>query len=292
MKAATTMALPLPLGAIESLTLRQLTNKDSAVILKFLDERSTKTVIMSGFIRDNGLVSPLNRGKFYACYDERERIKGVALIGHLTLFETRTDAAIEAFARLAQNCPRTRVLLGEKEKLELFWQHYATSGQQPRLVSYELLFEKRRPSEAFEAVEGLRQATMHDIELLIPAIAGMAFEESGINPASVDPAGFRQRLARRIKQGRVWVWMEQGELIFNAIVIAETPEAVYLEGIYVSPANRGKGYGLRCMSQLSQRLLMRTKVVCGFVNQQNKAALPFYQKAGYVFCTPYSKIYL
>lgn len=286
------MALPLPLSAIESLTIQPLANEHSAAILTFLDERPTNTVIMSGLIRDNSLVSQLNRGTFYACYDERGHVKGVALVGHLTLFETRTDAAIAAFARTTQNCPRTRILLGEKEKLELFWQHYATGGQTPRVISDELLFEMRRPPQAYQLVDGLRQATTDDIELLLPTIAGMVFEESGIHPMNVDPVGFCQRLTRRVEQGRVWVWMKRGELLFSAMIVADTPRAIYLEGIYVSPAHRGKGYGLRCMSQLNQRLLMSTQAICGFVNQQNTAAVPFYQKAGYDFCTPYSKIYL
>ena len=63
--------------------------------------------MMAGFIRDNGVVSPLNRGTFYACRDVAGRLEGVAHIGHATLVEARSEAALSAFAHLAQRYPRT-----------------------------------------------------------------------------------------------------------------------------------------------------------------------------------------
>src|SRR5436309_3200537 len=78
----------------------------------------------------------------------------------------------------------------------------------------------------------LRQATLDDIEQIMPVHAQIAFEESGVNPLERDPEGFRRRTARRIEQGRVWVWTEGGRLIFKADVIADTPEAIYIEGVY------------------------------------------------------------
>ena len=88
----------------------------------------------------------------------------------------------------------------------------------------------------------------------------------------MDAAGFRKRCARRIQQGRVWVAIENGRLEFKADVVSETPEVVYLEGVYVSPEHRGNGYGSRCLTQLTNHLLERTKSVCVLVNETNSAA--------------------
>ena len=82
-------------------------------------------VYMSGFIRDNGLVSPLNRGTFYACRDEAGRIEGVALIGHVTQLDVRTDRAMKAFASAAQACPAVHVVMGESTSVREFWRHYS-----------------------------------------------------------------------------------------------------------------------------------------------------------------------
>ena len=71
----------------------------------------------------------------------------------------------------------------------------------------------------------------------------MAEAESGTNPLEVDPEGFRARCARRIEMGRVWVLERDGQLLFKADIMADTPEVVYLEGIWVSQTERGKGLG-------------------------------------------------
>ena len=276
-----------------AVSVKQLTNADVTEVLAFLAERPLHTVCMSSMIRDNGMESPLNRGNFYACRDHEGQLEGVALIGHATVFETRTDEALAAFARIAQNEPRAFMLMGEQEKVQLFWQYYSAEGSSsPRLVCRELLFEQRWPVEVREAVRGLRQATLDDIELVVPVHAEMAYDESGVNPLEVDPIGFRMRCARRIEQGRVWVLIENGRLIFKADAQAETPQVIYLEGVYVNPQDRGKGYGLRCLSQLSRGMLARAGAICLLVNENNRKAHVLYSSAGYKLCGYYDTIFL
>jgi len=130
------------------------------------------------------------------------------------------------------------------------------------------------------------------LNLIMPVHAEMAFEESGVNPLERDPVGFRLRCARRIEQERVWVWSEGGNLIFKADIISDTPEVIYLEGLYVHPEERGKGYGLRCLSQLGRSLLARAGSVCVLVNEQNQRGQNFYRRAGYKLQSCYDTIYL
>jgi predicted GNAT family acetyltransferase len=271
--------------------LQKLTNTDADEILAFLAERPLHTIIMAGFINDNGVVSVLNRGDFYACRNEQEQLEGVALIGHITLFEARTDAALEAFAHAARSCTRIAILAGEQEKLEQFWEHYAAHGQSPRQLSREFLYVQHDFAD-MQATGNVRQASMDDVELLLPVYAGMVSEASGVNPLASDPLGFRLRLVRRIEQGRVLVWIEQAELLFTASIISDTPTVNYIEGVYVNPAHRGKGYGLRCMSQVSKKLMARTRAICGFVNERNRAAQALYRRAGYQLDSCYKKIYV
>jgi GNAT superfamily N-acetyltransferase len=282
----------MPNSAAHSLQAELLTNDHKAETLAFLSERPLHTVYLAGYILDNGVVSPLNRGSFYGYRNSEGRLEGVALIGHATLFEARTPEAVAAFAQLAQGCSRSHMLLGEMEKVESFWDHYAAGGQSPRLMCRELLFELRFPVEVKKPVKGLRRATLRDLEMILPVQAEMARLESGINPMEKDPQGFRMRCARRIEQGRVWVLVEDGQLIFKADIMSDTPEVVYLEGIYIAPEERGKGYGLRCLSQLSRHLLAHAKSICLLVNEMNEAAHGFYQKAGYKMTALYDTIFL
>ena len=260
--------------------------------LDFLAVRPLHTVFMAGLIRDNGVVSPSNRGTFHACRDRAGRLEGVALIGHHTLVEARSEEAMVAFARFAQGCSLTHLIRGEQEKVELFWRHYAEGVRAPRRVCRELLLELRQPAAAREAVPGLRPAAPADIENVMRVNGAMAFAESGVNPLHSDAEGFRLRTLRRIEQGRVWLWAEGGRLVFKADIMADTPEAVYLEGVYVRPDERGKGHGTRCLSQLGRLLLARTRTLCLVVNEQHEAARAFYVNAGFEPRGNYDTIYL
>ena len=66
-------------------------DEDRTEVLAFLRIRPVHTVVMASFINDNGLESDLNRGAFFAYRDEAGKLEGVALLGHTTLIEARSD---------------------------------------------------------------------------------------------------------------------------------------------------------------------------------------------------------
>ncbi|MFP5264390.1 MAG: GNAT family N-acetyltransferase [Blastocatellia bacterium] len=274
------------------LTLLPLAEEDEAETLRFLSARPLHTVFMAGFIHDNGLVSPSNRGTFYGARNEQGQLEGVALIGNVTLTEANSDAALAAFARLARQSPHTNVILGEQEKVERFWGHFSEDGRAPRRMLRQLLLEQRWPIEMRECVSELRPATLDDLPALLPVYGEMVFEERGVNPMERDPEGFSSRWARRVEMGRVWVWMKGRKLVFNADVICDTTDVIYLEGVYVHPQERGRGYGLRCLSQLSSNLLKRTGSLCLLVNERNRGAQALYRAAGFKMRAYYDSIYL
>jgi predicted GNAT family acetyltransferase len=182
--------------------------------------------------------------------------------------------------------------MGEKDKIEAFWTHYARDGQAFRLACREWLLEQCWPVERSEEVSDLRPATRDDISLVLPAQAEMAVTECGVNPLEIDPMGFRGRCLRRIERGRVWVTVRDERLAFKADIMAETPEMIYLEGVYVDRRERGRGYGRRCLLQLGRILLSRSRSICLLVNELNAEAKAFYLSAGYRFRSHYETIYL
>ncbi len=265
---------------------------DQTEVLEFLSGRPIHTVFMASLISDNGLVSPLNRGSFFGCRNENGRLEGVALIGHATLMETESEECIQAFAQVARDYPPAHLIRGEQQKVKSFWGHYAASNRAPRLLCSEHLLEHDSGPANFLAVPGLRQATLADLEQIVTINASMAFAESCTNPLTRDPKGFRERSARRINQDRNWVWIENGRVIFKADIIAETSDVIYLEGIYIDPEQRGKGYGLRCVSQLTHLLLARASTISLTVNEKFSDLQAFYRKAGYKVFSRYDTIYL
>ena len=276
----------------ESVQVERLANSDAAEVIEFLSQRPIHTVAMLSMIRDNGIVSAFNRGTFYGCRDFNGRLEGVALVGHATLMETVSDRALAALAQIARECPNTHLIMGEKQRVADFWSHYSETGRRQRLACREWLFELTLPVGAREPIAGLRPATVAEIDIVMPVQAELAYAESGINPTQVDPEGFRERCLRRIEQGRTWVVVENGILVFKADVISKTPEVIYLEGIWLREDCRNRNLGTRFMSELMRRLLENTKSVCLLVNETNEWAQGFYRKCGFNFRATYETIFL
>jgi ribosomal protein S18 acetylase RimI-like enzyme len=267
-----------------------LSDEHRGETLAFLGERPLHTVILAGLLREHGASVPAPRGTFYGCRNRRDQLEGVALVGRATMFEARTGAALAAFAALARQTPSVQMIMGEEAGMKEFWSHYAAGGRKPRIFCHDLFYEFTRSNG--DRGGKLRQATLDDLEQIVSAHAEMVREELGVNPLDTDPDGFRQRCAQRVGRGKVWALIENGDLIFKADVVTETPEAAYLEGVWVRPDYRREGYGRRCWKELSSALLERLPSFCGFVNAENSAAHAFYDQAGGTLLGKYDKVYL
>jgi predicted GNAT family acetyltransferase len=284
--------VPTLSAAFTELNVELLTVDTETEVLAFLSQRPIHTVAMQSFIHDNGLESPLNRGRFYGYRDVNGRLEGVALVGHATLLETVSDRALRALSLVARDCSYTHMIMGEKDRIADFWLSYSESGQQPRLACREWLLEIQASDLTIDTVAGLRLASEDELEFVLPIQAQLALEESGVDPSKVDPDGFRKRCLRRIQQQRTWVLFENGKLIFKADVISETSHVIYLEGVWVREEARNDGAGTRCMAELSRRLLTKVNSLCLLANELNLPALAFYRKCGFRFRATYETLFL
>src|SRR4029453_16276330 len=231
-RTSTALVAPLPVdfSPLEKtdVSVQPLTPGSESEVIQFLNQRPLHTVAMVSLIRDNGLVSPLNRGTFYGCRDVNGYLEGVALIGHATLLETVSSRALRALAKIARDCPNTHMIMGEEDRINELWSYCSNAGQQMRLACNESLLEFSYPIEVHSGAPKLRLATAEELDFVMPVQAEMAFEESGVDPRKVDPEGFRRRCLRRIEQGRTWVVFEDRKLMFKADIISETSDVVYL----------------------------------------------------------------
>ena len=261
--------------------LLQMFAESEEAVLEFLSQRPIQTVAMAGFIRDNGMVSRHNRGTFYGYWNSKQELEGVALIGHATLFEARSVAAVKAFATLAKKWNDIHLIMAEQSSVREFLHYYSDGGQSVRHSHQQILFETGRSPRQHGEVHYLRRATVNDLHLILPVHAEMCRAESGVDPLASDSSGFRRRYARRLKQNRTYVWVEGGELKFKADVISHTPEATYLEGIWINPNISGTGKALLCLSHVVGRLLNRSQSICLLTNVTNGNAVRLYEKAGF-----------
>ena len=276
------MQSPMMAPAPDMNRLCELRKDQTAEVLSFLAERPVHTVVMTSFINDNGLESQLNRGTFFGYRSEKGELEGVALIGHSTLVEARTDEAMQALAIAARHSETPiHLIMSDGKAAETFWGYFAGNINKPRLTCTEELFELRFPFLVTQCGWEVRYATLDELEQVAQAQAEVALIESGVDPMDRDREGFLKRVARRIEQDRVFVVVEDGKLIFKADVVARTSDTAYLEGIYVDPAQRGKGVGPNCLREVGLRLLNEVQNVCLLSNVDMKNAHKSFFRAGF-----------
>lgn len=259
-----------------------LTNENETEVLTFLKKRPVHTVCMMSYIKDNGLEGAENRGKYYGFRSVCGKLEGVALIGHTTLIEARSDDALVTFAEVARNSETSiKMMMSNGAAIERFWNYFADASQKPRLVCTELLFEIGFPFAVQNCDWDIRLAKVEELDQIAEAHAEVAFVESGVNPLETDREGFLKRCTTRIEKERTFVVFENGKLVFKADIVAETEDVIYLEGIYVSPEYRGRGIGSRCLAKLSLDLLNRVENVSLLSNVDFTDAHKMFTKAGY-----------
>ena len=73
------------------------------------------------------------------------------------------------------------------------------------------------------ATQGCVPPTLDDLELLMPACAAAHEQELGVDPMRRDAGGLSLAHARQIEDGRSWLWVEDGTILFKAEASAWTP---------------------------------------------------------------------
>jgi len=172
-----------------------------------------------------------------------------------------------------------RMIIGEEQAVDELWADAGPSMPRPR---------DDRPGQPVYVIDdppaagetGLRAATLDDLDLLVPACAAAHSEEIGIDPMRRDPDGFRWRTRMQIEDGRSWIWLADGVILFKAEASAWTPSAVQLQQVWVDPQARNRGNAQRGMRDLCRSLLARVPAVCLFVRPENDVAIHVYEAIG------------
>lgn len=248
-------------------------------ILRFCAKDPIERVFLEDVARRGG-------GRFVGLSVKRE----LHALCHLGVNAVPSGQGCGAFAReVVRSAPR--MLIGEAGAVSELWE--ATRSRLPRPREDrpgQPVFLIREPPPPVES--GLRTATIDDLELLLPACAAAHQEELGIDPMRRDPEGFRWRTRSQIEQGRSWLWVEDGVILFKAEASAWTPSAVQLQQVWVDLAVRRRGYGARGLSQLCRLLLRKVPAVCLFVRAENIAAIRLYETIGMEHVLDYRSLLL
>jgi GNAT superfamily N-acetyltransferase len=222
-------------------------------------------------------------GRFTALEDDR-RLVALCYVGANVVPSGRGCAALGRAAAAS-----ARMIFGEATAVDVFWGAARRDLPEPR---------EDRPGQPVYAIHeppppaatGLRAAVPGDLPLLLPACAAAHEVELGPESLERDTDGFRWRTEAQIVQGRSWIWVENGTILFKAEASAWTPSAVQLQQVWVDPAARNRGYAKRGLADLCRLLLARVPTVCLFVRRENAPAIRVYEAVGMSFQLTYRSL--
>jgi GNAT superfamily N-acetyltransferase len=213
-------------------------------------------------------------GRFVA-FAERDRLTALCHVG------ANVVPSGEGCGRFAQAATRgrARMIIGDERAVSELWEQAAKTMSPPREDRpHQPVYVTEEPPEPGDT--NLRAATADDFSLLVPACAAAHKDEIGIDPMLRDAEGFRWRTRTQIEEGRSWVWIENGAILFKAEASAWTPSAVQLQQVWVDPPFRNRKYGQRGMRDLIRLLLRKVPTVCLFVRSENAPAIRVYEAVG------------
>lgn len=291
---AHTRIAPEGYPAVRTQAVRELAETDLQQAIGLLSNDPLHGVHLRSMLEDNGLSHPTNRGRFYG-YFEDEQLVGLALLGHAIMIYARPEVEPESLAFFAKKAMETNVtgnvIYGPFHQVEAFWSHLEKWGRESRMVRDLRWYVCRKPHLAVESLQ-LRRASLDELEPIIEAQAKMFEEETGTDPRTADPEGFRRRVAERIERNRTWVKIENNEVIFKAELQSVSPEVVYLEGVWTREDQRTKGIAKSCLTELAHRLLRQHKMLCLAVEPEEEFAIKLYEQVGFVHTEQFQARYL
>ena len=232
-------------------------------------------------------VARRGQGRFAALSD---RSRELTALCHLGTNLVPSGTGCEAFSDLAAKSG-ARMLIGEEGAVSDLWDAARKKLPEARLDRPgQPVYTISEPPP--EGGTGLKQATFADLPLLVPACAAAHQEELGVDPLRRDPNGFRSRTRLQVEEGRSWLWVEDGVILFKAEASAWTPSAVQLQQVWTDPPVRRQGFAGRALSDLIRLLLASTPSVCLFVRAENSAAIRLYESVGMYHVLDYRSVLL
>lgn len=216
------------------------------------------------------------------------RLEAILMIGPLggTALEVRYPGAYAPLAAAAAAAElRPRHIVGSEDVTEPFWSAYERHAtgliwtrREPVLVTGEADLCAAPATERRATLEPARSA---DVVQLAENSAEQHREDLHDDRAAADAAGFIERHAKDVRDGRWWVARERGRIVFQVHVGAASAQTVQLGGVFVPQDVRARGWATAGVRGMCARLLRRYSMVTLYCDEANEAARRVYERVGF-----------
>ena len=269
--------------ASRSSSLRLLNDRDRHDVLELCDRDPVVNVFVSSRVHEAGL-DPVRLGGQMWGFAPGGKLTSACYAGANLVPVGATPAAATAFAGRARlQGRRCSSIVGPAEAVGQMWELLRPYWGRPREI---------REAQPVMAISGpprvapdlnLRRVRPTELDVLLPASVAMFTEEVGVSPLGADGgAAYRARVAELIALGRAFARIEDGRVMFKAEIGAVTPHACQVQGVWVRPELRGRGFAVAGMAAVVQEALRTiAPVVSLYVNDFNAPARAVYRKVGF-----------
>ncbi len=262
---------------------RVLDDRDVGEVLALCDQDPAANVFVSSRVRSCGLDPGALGAQMWGYYSGR-RLESLCYAGANLVPVAATPAAVTAFAeRARKQGRRCSSLVGPADAVNNLWDLLRPYWGPARAIRAEqpvMAISTRPPVPPDPAV---RQVRLSELGILLPACVAMFTEEVGVSPAGGDGGAlYRARVTELIVSGRAFARIEAGRVVFKAEIGAVTPLACQVQGVWVSPRQRGQGIaapGMAAVVAAAQRMF--APLVTLYVNDFNEPARAAYRRAGF-----------
>lgn len=198
------------------------------------------------------------------------------------------DAAIEAFAgKLRRHRRRCSSLFGPAEQVLPLWGRLSRSWGSAREVRADqpllVVDPEARRRAGVAADPRVRLARPDEVDLVLPAAAAMFAEEIGYPPFQGSDRAYRASVATLITRRHTFLRLDEtGQVLFKADVGSAAVGAAQVQGVWVTPQQRGRGLAAPAMAAVVDLITQDVApLVSLYVNDYNAPARAAYERVGF-----------
>ncbi|KUP95475.1 GNAT family N-acetyltransferase [Thermobifida cellulosilytica] len=263
--------------------IRVLGERDHAEVHALLDQDPVGNVFVASRLRAVGL-DPGQLGAELWGYVEHGSITALCYAGaNLIPINANADAVRHFASRARWQGRRCSSIVGPIPAVTDLWRRLrpywgparAIRARQPVMATSQ---EPPVPADPL-----VRRVRPEELGILLPASIAMFTEEVGVPPDSGDGGAlYRARVEELIRLGRAFARIEDGRVVFKAEIGAVTPHACQVQGVWVHPDLRGRGYSVGGMAAVVRYALAEiAPTVTLYVNDFNTPARAAYRRVGF-----------
>ena len=267
----------------KSSSLRLLDDSDRDEALLICDRDPVTNVFVSARLRSAGL-DPGRLGAQLWGYSDGGRLTSLCYSGANLVPVAATSASVAAFAgRARMQGRRCSSIVGAAPAVQELWGLLSPHWGRPREVRavQPVLMISGEPLVPADPL--VRAVRPDEIDILLPASVDMFTEEVGVSPIGADGGkAYRARVMDLIRAGRSFARIEDGRVVFKAEVGSVTPQACQVQGVWVPPDLRGRGfaaYGMAAVVNIALGCI--APIVTLYVNDYNAPARAAYRRVGF-----------